>query len=197
MPKTVSTVNSSKQPEKAEVKKAENHNKEPEKPIIKRIVRKGRKSYTPSIMDALSENTTERKESDSAQSKKEILKDKNKGHDPFTQEQMNAKWEEYIQKLTRKPGLKAALSHPPVLTDNYQLQLNVGSSLLNEELKTIKINLLDYLQKELNNSDITLTTKIIQIKQNRKHLSEEQILKEMYKKNPDMKTFLKKFYLDF
>jgi len=173
------------------------HNNEPENPTIKRIVRKGKRSYTPSIMDALSEKAGESQEFYPAQSKKEILKPKTEEHDTFTQEQMNEKWKEYIQKLTGKPGLKAALSHPPVLTDNFQLRLNVGSSLLNEELKTIKINLLDYLQKELNNSDITLITKIIPVKQNRKHLSEEQILKEMFKKNPDMKTFLKEFYLDF
>jgi len=148
-------------------------------------------------MDALSNNTDKRQEVSSGQSKEEVSKPKNEGHDPFTQEQLNEKWEEYIQKLTKKPGLKAALSHPPKLTDNYQLQLEVGSSLLKEELKTIKINLLDYLQKELNNSEINLKTKIIQVKQNREHLSEEQILKEMYKKNSNMKTFRQKFYLDF
>ncbi|MBK5203719.1 MAG: hypothetical protein JJE45_08375 [Prolixibacteraceae bacterium] len=148
-------------------------------------------------MDALSGNAEEKQESYSTQSKKEISKDKTVEHNPFTQEQLNGKWEEYIQKLTEKPGLKAAISHPPKLTDNYQLQLNVGSSLLDNELKTIKINLLEYLQKELNNSEINLSTKIIQTKQNRNHLSEEQTLKEMYKKNSDMKTFLKKFYLDF
>jgi len=148
-------------------------------------------------MDALSENTDKKQNSSLYQSEKEVLKPKIQGHDPFTQEQLNEKWKEYIKKLTEKPGLKAALSHPPKLTDNYQLRLNVGSSLLDNELKTIKINLLDYLQKELNNSEINLTTKIIQIKQSREHLSEEQILKEMYKKNSNMKIFLKKFYLDF
>ena len=148
-------------------------------------------------MDALSETAEEKQRSYATQSKKEISKIKTEHHDPFNQEQLNEKWEGYIQKLTGKPGLKAALSHPPKLTDNYQIQLNVGSSLLNEELKSIKINLIEYLQNELNNSNISLTTKIVQIKQSRKHLSEEQILKEMYKKNPNMKTFLQKFYLDF
>jgi len=148
-------------------------------------------------MDALSENSDKTQEDSSEQSKKEISKSIIKKHTDFNQEQLNEKWKEYIQKLTWKPGLKAAISHPPKLIDNYQLQLNVGSSLLDNELKTIKTNLIEYLQKELNNSEINLSTKIIQIKQNRKHLSEEQILKEMYKKNSNMKTFIKKFYLDF
>lgn len=148
-------------------------------------------------MDALSENIDKPQEDSSKKLKKEISQPKIDKHNDFSQEQLNEKWEEYIQKLTDKPGLKAAISHPPKLTDNYQLQLNLGSSLLENELKTIKINLLEYLQRELNNSEIKLSTKVIQTKQNRKHLSEEQILKEMYKKNSNMKTFIKKFYLDF
>ena len=148
-------------------------------------------------MDALSENIDKPRKDSSKKLEKEISQPKIDKHNDFSQEQLNEKWEEYIQKLTDKPGLKAAISHPPKLTDNYQLQLNLGSSLLENELKAIKINLLEYLQRELNNSEIKLSTKVIQTKQNRKHLSEEQILKEMYKKNSNMKTFIKKFYLDF
>lgn len=158
------------------------------------IKRRG-SGYTPSIKDALSGKLAEKGEEDAKEKLKYFSGEQL--NEPFTKEQFEAKWAEYLTRLTDRPNLKASLSRTPEIVDGARLSLKINNSVQNEEINKIKPDLVSWLRKELRNTRIELITDIVAQEVEYKPYSETEKLNEMVKKNPNLALLKQRFNLDF
>lgn len=168
-------------------------NDQPPAPVRK-LIKKTGSSFTPSIKDALSGKTAN--EPDQADYKHELLS-ANKADNPFTKEQLESKWTEYVGRLHERPGLRATLSRFPEITEGHILKLKIENSVYNDEIGKIKHDLVSWLRTELQNNSIELITEIEVQGSANKPFSESEKLLEMIKKNPNITLLRQKFNLDF
>ena len=117
--------------------------------------------------------------------------------EPFSKEQFELKWKEFVSRYENRPNLFTALSNIPELDNNYKLLLNIGSATIDEEIKIIKPDLVAWLRKELKNSRIELMTKDDVQKIKKVIYSDSEKLQVMINKNPQLNVFRQKFNLDF
>lgn len=117
-------------------------------------------------------------------------------HEPFTKEQFEEKWAEYLTRLEDRPNLKATLSKTPEIFDEHKLKLLIDNSVQLEEINKIKPDLVSWLRKELKNTNIELITEIVVQETTYKPYSEREKLTEMMKKNPKLAELTQKFNLD-
>jgi flagellar biosynthesis protein FliP len=78
-----------------------------------------------------------------------------------------------------------------------KLLLRVGSSAQEEEVRKIKPELMSFLRKELQNSEIELTTSIEKVESERTHLSDQEKMQILIQKNPELIELAQKFNLGF
>jgi hypothetical protein len=168
-------------------------------PIVKtsgvRQIRKMGTSFTPSIKDAIAGNTPE---------KNELAEDQNKKYseyevynEPFTAEQLAAKWSEFMSQLVDRPNLRSTLSNVPEITDGNNLLLRIGNSIQEMEIRLVKPELVTWLRKELRNSEIEMTTQIEKVESERMIFSDSEKMQMMMQKNPLLYELKQKFNLDF
>jgi hypothetical protein len=117
--------------------------------------------------------------------------------EPFTNEQLALKWQEFIDQLEDRPNLRATLSAIPEITEGNKILLKIGNSVQEEEVRLVKFELMSFLRKELRNSDIELITRIEKLEQERVFYSDTEKLQLMMKKNPELFILKQKFNLDF
>lgn len=152
-------------------------------------------SFTPSIKDAIAGNTPE---------KNELAEDQNKKYseyevynEPFTAEQLAAKWSEFMSQLVDRPNLRSTLSNVPEITDGNNLLLRIGNSIQEMEIRLVKPELVTWLRKELRNSGIEMTTQIEKVESERMIFSDSEKMQMMMQKNPLLYELKQKFNLDF
>ena len=168
----------------------------PEKPIVKHVIRKNGSAFTPSITDALNgKHPQENKQEDALETHRYYTD--NNLEEPFSQEQFELKWKEFISRYEDRPNLYTALSNIPRLDDHFKLLLSIGSATIDEEIKIIKPDLVSWLRKELRNSRIELITKVDVQKMKKVIYSDSEKLQAMMDKNPQLSVFRQKFNLDF
>ncbi len=170
---------------------------EPEEkvPTVK-VLRKIGTSFTPSIKDALSGNTAEKKDSEVEQ--KTIFSQYQENRfEPFTPDQLEAKWNEYLTQIADRPNLRSTLSAVPELTDGNKLLLRIGNSVQEEEIRLIKPELVSWLRSELRNDGIELNTRLEKVESDRMIFSDSEKLQMMMQKNPELYELKQKFNLDF
>jgi hypothetical protein len=117
--------------------------------------------------------------------------------EPFTNEQLALKWQEFIDQLEDRPNLRATLSAIPEITEGNKILLKIGNSVQEEEVRLVKFELMSFLRKELRNSEIELITRIEKLEQERVFYSDTEKLQLMMKKNPELFILKQKFNLDF
>lgn len=152
-------------------------------------------SYTPSIRDALSGNTEENKVQETGQSNFSSY-DENLS-ESVTQQQVDEKWKEFVEKMADRPSLCSALSNVPELTKGNKLILTIGNSVQEEDIRLVKPELISWLRKELRNAGIELITKIGKVESGRMIFSDSEKLQMMMQKNPNLNELKQKFNLDF
>lgn len=167
-----------------------------EKPSNMRVIRKLGSAYTPSIKDALSENSQENKVQEDARTSNYSQYNENL-FEPFTHEQLVERWNEFKEKMADRPSLCSALSNVPELIDGNKLLLKIGNSVQEEDIRLIKPELISWLRKVLRNSGIELTTKFEKIESERMIYSDSEKLQIMIRKNPDLYELKQTFNLDF
>lgn len=119
-------------------------------------------------------------------------------HEPFTEEQVLAAWDKYIQEL-KKNGQKIL---PSVLaTDQPKLKENVILiELPNETMKSNvekeKAELLSFLKRDLRNSDISLKIKVNAAVAERKAYTPQEKYEKLKEKNPLLEDLKNTFGLD-
>lgn len=118
-------------------------------------------------------------------------------NDPFTHEQFEQKWREFLEMIPDRPNLIATLTALPEISDGNKLLLKIGNSVQEEEVRLIKPELLAFLKKELRNSGIELNTSIEKIESERTHFSDSEKMQILMQKNPELYELKQKFNLDF
>ena len=163
---------------------------------MKRTIKRNGSGYTPSIKDAISGKLVE--ESHAADAKEQIKYYTGEQlNEPFTREQFERKWAEYLTRLDERPNLKATLSRIPDIFEENKLLLKIENSVQDGEISKIKPDLVSWLRKELRNTQIELITEIVLQESEIKPYSETEKLAEMIKKNPNVSLLKQTFNLDF
>jgi DNA polymerase-3 subunit gamma/tau len=160
-----------------------------------KIIRKLGSSFTPSIKDALAGNAPEKKVDDQVQ--ETTYNEYENFAEPFTNEQLAVKWQEFIDQLTDRPNLRATLLIVPEITEGNQILLKIGNSVQEEEVRLVKFELMTWLRRELRNSGIELVTRIEKLESERTFYSDSEKMQLMMQKNPELFQLKQKFNLDF
>jgi hypothetical protein len=166
-----------------------------EKSATVRVVRKIGGSLTPSIKDAMAGNVVEK--TITSEIGKVAFSEYENYNDPFTHEQFEQKWREFLEMIPDRPNLIATLTALPEISDGNKLLLKIGNSVQEEEVRLIKPELLAFLKKELRNSGIELNTSIEKIESERTHFSDSEKMQILMQKNPELYELKQKFNLDF
>ena len=161
-----------------------------------KVIRKMGSSYTPSIKDALSGKTDEDKVQEGVQNLTFSQYDKDL-LEPFTQEQLAERWNEFVARMADRPSLCSAISNVPEVVEGNKLLLTIGNSVQEEDIRLIKPELISWLRKVLRNSGIELTTTIGKVESERMIFSDTEKLQMMIQKNPNLNELKQKFNLDF
>lgn len=140
-------------------------------------------------------NITEKKDEEQVQ--KSVYTEYGDYKEPFTTEQLAAKWAEFLNSLTDRPNLKATISSVPELTDGNKLMLRIENSVQEEEVRIVKPELVSWLRRELRNSGIELNTRLEKVESERTFYSDSEKLQQMMQKNPELYELKQKFNLDF
>ncbi len=117
--------------------------------------------------------------------------------EPFTKEDLKAKWDDFVKRLADRPNLQSTLSEVPELKDNFQLDLEIENSIQEDLISSIKPELVSFLRMELKNSLIQLNTIITEKVKGRIIYTDAEKFDELLKENPDLALLRKKFNLDF
>jgi hypothetical protein len=152
-------------------------------------------SFTPSIKDAMAGNIPETKIENQVQ--ETTSNDYQNLIETFTNEQLAVKWLEFVDQLTDRPILKSTLSIVPEKAEGNQILLKIGNSVQEEEVKLVKYELISWLRKELQNSEIELVTRIEKQESTRIFYSDSEKMQLMMQKNPELYQLKQKFNLDF
>lgn len=168
-----------------------------ERTTVKKVVlRRPGAGFTPSITDALNGKFQEEQKVEDAREVHKYYTEENLSN-PFTQEQFETKWSELLRRYDDRPNLKSILSNTPQLQENYQLLLSVSSSTMDEEIKKIKPDVVSWLRKELQNTQLELITKIEVVQSVKTIYSDSEKLQAMIQKNPELALLRQRFNLDF
>jgi len=159
------------------------------------MVRNGAAGSTPSIKKALLGEFEDEKKL-SAKQQHEIFSGEGE-EEPFTQEQLNEKWNAFLTRIDDRPSIKATLSTVPELQKDYTLVLPIDNRIQDDLLLDIRPELISFLRKELNNSKINLKTVVSEIKREKVIYSDIEKYQEMASKNPNLALLKQKLHLDF
>ncbi len=166
-----------------------------EKASTRKVIRKIGNAFTPSIRDAIAGNSSEKKSEDEVQ--EPDYYESGNFEEPFTPEQLAAKWNEFIGQLTDRPNLRSTLSVVPEIIEGNKLLLKIGNSIQEEEVRIVKLELISWLRRELRNSGIEMITRIEKIESEQIFYSDSEKMQMMMKKNPELYELKQKFNLDF
>jgi len=117
----------------------------------------------------------------------------------FTKDELLAAWKTYAERLkeNNKTNLYITLTkNDPQLKENYQIELTLDNSAQEEVLTDEKINLLDYLRKELKNTQITLKTTVDSGDQDERPITPRDRYIKLAEKNPNIDKLRQQLDLD-
>jgi DNA polymerase-3 subunit gamma/tau len=155
---------------------------------------------TPSLKDALKGGYQKQETSEKpVEIVSENTSTPNSESNQFTQEQLIAEWKNYAEGYkTQEPRMYSTLiAHEPLLKDRTTIEFSVSNQLQEEAIRNIKVNLLNYLKKSLNNYTIDIVTNITEKTESNKLYTSEDKFEHMVKKNPDLYKLKQQFNLDF
>ncbi|MEI8005170.1 MAG: DNA polymerase III subunit gamma/tau [Bacteroidota bacterium] len=107
---------------------------------------------------------------------------------PFTQEELNAAWKEYVA------GLKTGIPHlynslvqfHPLLKEDFVIEITLENKLLETELSRIKGEMLGFLRNRLENGKLSLNTKVEENLRESKPYTDKEKFEKMVSKNPSL-----------
>lgn len=120
--------------------------------------------------------------------------------EPITESNVYTSWNAFAKIMDEK-GRKnisvTLLSRKPELRDNNLIEFAVTNKVQEEELKLLKVDLLEFLKTQLHNSNIQLQTRIIEFSEEpAKAYTAKDKFKKMAEKNPALENLKKRFDLD-
>ncbi|MBN8701909.1 MAG: DNA polymerase III subunit gamma/tau [Bacteroidetes bacterium] len=117
----------------------------------------------------------------------------------FTEEQMQAAWADFtkIQQQSGKVNLYTTLaSQKPLLKENYQLEFSVENKVQEDVLDEIRLDLLEFLRKKLNNYSLSLQVVVKRDLSEKKAYTSSDRFKKMAEKNPLINKLKQQFDLE-
>ncbi len=86
-------------------------------------------------------------------------------------------------------------SNPPLLLDNFIIEVGIENKIQENQLADEKIDLLNFLRVELQNFSIDIATKLIEQPQKKRLYTSTEKFQHMVEKNPKLEEFRQKFNL--
>lgn len=119
------------------------------------------------------------------------------GNNLFTEEELRAVWNEYMQNLKKEKLLKNTMSlYLPKMVGDVLFEVEVNSEINKQYLTDNSNAILTYLREKLQNGDITMTIKIAEGNAIKKALTSREIFDEMAQKNPSLHKLSDEFGLE-
>lgn len=117
----------------------------------------------------------------------------------FNQDDLTIKWNAFAETIKEDPRIYSTLiSHPPILKENFQIEFNLNNSLQEESISKIKGDIVRYLRDNLSNSNIDLTTTVIEIQNDSKQIyTNKDKFNHLNEVNPNLNKLRQQFNLDF
>jgi len=118
---------------------------------------------------------------------------------PFSAEMLLNRWNAFAEKAKKENKINLftlMTANPPVLLDNYQIELNVENKIQENQLQEARIDLMNYLRTELQNFQLDLATKIVENTEKKRLYTSSEKYQYMVEKNPKLEEFKKRFNLD-
>jgi DNA polymerase-3 subunit gamma/tau len=107
----------------------------------------------------------------------------------FTQEELETAWKKSVQQLQNKLSsfaYTALTKSNPVLKDNFLIELEIDNEAAEKALDVEKLDFLEVLRKELQNTDLQLTTVINYVADIKKLYTQREKFMHMAEKNPSI-----------
>ncbi|MBE9468052.1 MAG: DNA polymerase III subunit gamma/tau [Bacteroidetes bacterium] len=157
-------------------------------------------SSSPSIKDAFNGNllnNTKQKESDSDS---HLKANEDFGDNKFTHDELISAWNKFTEKVkTSKPHLCSTLSTSvPILKENNVIELQILNPIQENEIKTEKTDLVNFLKQELKTNNISLQYVITEKTSKKVKLyTDADKYEHLNKINPNLEKLKQQFNLDF
>jgi len=117
----------------------------------------------------------------------------------FTSDSMLKYWNAYAEKIKKEGKINIftiMTANPPVLLDNFLIELVIENKIQEDLLSSEKVDLLNYLRVELKNFSIDLQTRQLVKTQKRRLYTSSEKYQHMLEKNPNLEEFKRRFNLD-
>jgi DNA polymerase-3 subunit gamma/tau len=155
---------------------------------------------TPSLKDAM-KGTYSKPEVKEKQVNEDAAPQQNLPADnqPVNQQQLEISWKNYAEELKdSEPRIYSTLvAYQPILKENGIIEFPVSNPLQEDLIRSIRIKLITYLKKNLNNFSLDIVTTITdKVESNRLYTAEDKF-DHMSKQYPELLKLKQQFNLDF
>ena len=117
----------------------------------------------------------------------------------FSSDSMLKFWNAYAEKIKKEGKINIftiMTANPPVLLDNFLVELLIENKIQEDLLSSEKVELLNYLRVEMKNFSIDLQTKYMEQTQKKRLYTSSDKYQHMLEKNPNLEEFKRRFNLD-
>lgn len=117
----------------------------------------------------------------------------------FNSDTMLKFWNSYAEKIKKESKINIftiMTANPPVLLDNFLIELVIENKIQEDLLSSEKVDLLNYLRVQLKNFSVDLQTRQMEQTQKRRLYTSSEKYQHMLEKNPNLEEFKRRFNLD-
>ena len=117
----------------------------------------------------------------------------------FSSDSMLKFWNTYAEKIKKEGKINIftiMTANPPVLLDNFLIELLIENKIQEDLLNSEKVDLLNYLRVELKNFSIDLQTRHMEQTQKKRLYTSSDKYQHMLEKNPNLEELKRRFNLD-
>lgn len=115
----------------------------------------------------------------------------------FDENQLKIVWQKYALRYEEEVHLFHTLTAQPISNQGSQVTITVENSVQYDQVRVLKPEIIGYLRRELENSQIDIEIKQEKPKGDNRIMTDEQKLQQMIQKNPDLGRMKMLFHLDF
>lgn len=118
---------------------------------------------------------------------------------PFTKENLEAVWNDYLKKLKaeEKSPEQSVLNQPYELKEDFQIELKLANTIQEDILDRFRTEFVQYLRNSLKNSSIKLSTSIVQEETKQRLYTSQDKFNYMVKVNPKLLDLKQRLGLDY
>ena len=117
----------------------------------------------------------------------------------FNSDSLIRHWNTYAEKIKKEGKINiftVMTAAPPVLLENFMVELVIENKIQDDLLSSEKVELLNYLRVELKNFSIDLKTRLMEQSQKKRLYTSSEKYQHMLEKNPNLDEFKRRFNLD-